>query len=135
MKEKEIMGILRKNARQNLSAIARKAGVPRHCAAMALKRCNKYITKYTIIPDFRALGFEVHAIFFLAPKNRKLMEYLKSSYNVNSLFTAAGPYPVVAFAIFRGMHRFYRFDAELGKLCNAKRVNFVVGEVKQEDAW
>lgn len=134
MKEKEILRILRKDARQSLSAIARRAGVPRHCTARALRRCNKYIRKYTIIPDFRALGFEVHAVFFLAPKSRKLMQYLESGYNVNSLFTAAGPYPVIVFAIFREMHGFYRLDRELGKLCNAKRAHFIVSEVKQEDA-
>lgn len=134
MNEKEILKILRKNARQNLSKIARKAGIPRHCAARSLKNCNKYIKKYTTFPDFRALGFEVHTIFFISPKNRRLMQHLESSYNVNSLFTAAGPYPVIAFAIFRDMRGFYRFDSELGKLCSAKRVNFIVNEVKQEDA-
>ncbi|MBU2638709.1 MAG: hypothetical protein KJ955_07075 [Nanoarchaeota archaeon] len=134
MKEKEIIKLLRKDARQSLAAIARKAGMPRHCAARALRKCNKYIKKYTIIPDFRAMGFEVHAMFFLAPKSRKLMQYLDSSYNVNALFTAAGPYPVIVFAIFREMHGFYMFDKELGKLCNAKRVNFIVDEVKQENA-
>lgn len=76
----------------------------------------------------------MHALFLLEPRTIRLIKFLKHDLNVNSVFGARGNYSVIAYAIFRDMSKFADFDERVSRLCEGKRIHFIVEEVKQEDA-
>jgi len=132
--ENEVVRELRRDPRQRLSGIASKLGMSRQTAMRALKRAEAKMLKYTTLPDFKALGFEVHALMLFHPKSRRLLSFLKKSRNTNSLAVSSGRFAVMATAIFRNMGAYYEFEEQAARLCSSKRTHFIVEEVKQEDA-
>ena len=132
--DNEVIRELRNDPRQRLTEIARKLSISRQSAMRSLKRVEGYVVKYTTIPDFRALGFEVYAVMLFHPKSRRLLSFLKKSQNINSLAVSSGQFAVIATAIFRNMKSYSEFEDRAAELCTSKRTHFIVEEVKQEDA-
>lgn len=135
MQEKQIIGMLRKDARLTMSKAAFSLNCSQHSVSKPFRRAIRQCSRFTIIPDFRQLGFEIHAIFLLKPRTIRLVRFLKQDLSVNSLFGARGEYPLIAFALFRNMRKFADFDDNVSRYCRAKRIHFIVEEVKQEDAF
>ncbi|MDI6738039.1 MAG: winged helix-turn-helix domain-containing protein [Nanoarchaeota archaeon] len=135
MHEKEIMNMLRKDARLTMRQAASSLGYSRHAVSKVFRRALRQAGRFTIIPDFRQMGFEIHVLFLLEPRTIRLVKFLKQDLNVNSVFGCRGSYSLMAYAIFRNMRQFADFDDRVSRLCARKRIHFIVEEVKQEDAF
>ncbi|MDD4877804.1 MAG: Lrp/AsnC family transcriptional regulator [Candidatus Nanoarchaeia archaeon] len=135
MREREIMNLLRQDARLTIRQAASSLGESRHSAARAFRRALRKAGRFTIILDFRQMGFEIHALFLLEPRTIRLVKFLKQNASVNSVFGCRGNYSLMVYAIFRNMRRFADFDDRVSRLCTGKRIHFIVEEVKQEDAF
>lgn len=132
--QEKVLRLLRKDAGCSMKRIALLTNASRDSVKRAFIKARKNVKKFTVLPDFRKMGFEVHAMFLLEPRTIRLIKFLKQDLNVNSVFGARGDYSVVAYAIFRNMNKFAEFDEKVSRLCEGKRIHFIVEEVKQEDA-
>ncbi|MFH1065793.1 MAG: Lrp/AsnC family transcriptional regulator [Nanoarchaeota archaeon] len=132
--QEKVLRLLRKDAGCSMKRMALSTNASRDSVRRAFIGARKNVKKFTILPDFRKLGFEVHAMFLLEPRTIRLIKFLKRDLNVNSVFGARGDYSVIAYAIFRDMNKFADFDERVSRLCEGKRIHFIVEEVKQEDA-
>lgn len=135
MHEKEIMKLLRKDARLTMKQATLSLGYSRHAISKPFYRALRQVSRFTIIADFRKMGFEIHVLFLLEPRTIRLVKFLKLDFNVNSIFGCRGNYSLMAYAIFRNMRQFADFDDRVSRLCAGKRIHFIVEEVKQEDAF
>ncbi len=140
MNEKEIRLItqFRKNARQPLTKISRKTGIPVSTIFDRLKQYEgNIITKHTALLNFRGLGYDLRVNFLLAIENgekEKLLNFLLTSYSTNSIFKVNNQYDFLVECIFKNMKEFQEFsDSMLQYQITAKEEYFVLEELKKEE--
>lgn len=137
-KEMRLITQFRKNARQPLTKISRKTGIPVSTIFDRLKQYEgSLITKHTALLNFRELGYDLRVNFLLAVDNEekeKLLNFLITSYSTNSIFRVNNQYDFLVECIFKNMKDFQEFnDSMLQYQINAKEEYFVLEELKKED--
>ncbi|MBN2053067.1 Lrp/AsnC family transcriptional regulator [Candidatus Woesearchaeota archaeon] len=140
MKKSDLLflSFLRENARQTLTVISKRTGIPISTLYEKLKHHEKeLITKHTTLIDFNKLGYSSRANIMLstAKDNRDgLRSYLKEHPRVNSLFKINNGYDFMAEGVFTNVKELEDFLEELEDkfAIQDKKVFYLVEEVKRE---
>jgi len=114
-KDRMILGELRRNARTPLAHISRKNQIPLTTVFNKVKRFeNDFIVKHTSFIDFSKLGHFLRVNFILKSKDKKeLLNHLKSSRKVNSIYKINNNYDFLVECIFRNMGELEEFSENL----------------------
>ena len=141
MQEKELnlLAELRKDARCNVTKIARRIRSPVSTVHDRLKKLqHRLVTKYTCLLDFRKLGFNTraHLIIRLAKKEERsaIKEHLVKQQNVNSVYKINNGYDYLAEVVFKTVQELEAFleTLELEVGVTDKAVYFIIDEVARE---
>jgi len=138
-KDKQIIEMLKKNARISYTEIARRLGLS---DVAVLKRVRKLeqagiIKKYTIVLDPKKLGYNTISITGLdvEPENLfKVLEYLKEKEYVKYLAITSGDHSIIAIIWAKNSTEMAHIHDMLAKLPGVKRVcPAIVLDVLKED--
>lgn len=137
-KDVEIVAHLRLNARKNITAIARRTGIP---ATTIYDKVRQYeqgiIKRHVALLDFPKLGLQAKAhISMKAKKGSKdsLQEHLMKHPNVNSLYRVNFGSDFMAEVVFRNIAEVEDFAEKLEKEHSAKVQIFSIIEELQREA-
>jgi len=138
MKEKElqVLRVLRNNARETLTHISRKTGVP---ISTLFDRLNEYrdklIIKHTCLIDYTKLGYDlrVHMLLKVLKERERFEAYMTEHYLVNSVFRINNGYDYLVEAVFQNMRELTEFVQALERF-NVKEHKefFVLEDLKRE---
>lgn len=129
---------LRKNARETLTNMSKKVGIPISTIFDKLKYYQgSAIKKHTSLVDFSKLGFSTRAIMILkARKNEreKLRDYLEKHQNVNTISKINNGYDFILDVIFRNLKEMEEFGELLEEKFKVKnKQNFyIIEDIKRE---
>ena len=139
MNKKDLLIIthLRKNARETLTNLSKKTGIPISTIYENLKR-NKVIDKHTCLLDFNKLGFNTIAkILFKVNKDSReeLQEYLAKHQNTNNVYKINNGYDYLVESVFKNIKDVQDFleTVEEKYPIEEKEVYYVIEEVKREE--
>lgn len=134
----QLIALLRKNCRTSLTALSKKVKVA-HTTIFDRLRSKKYsfITRKTILLDFAKLDFFAHAFVLLAVNNKDkeaLLNCLRKSMNVNSLFKINNGWDVLIECVFNDMPELEKFLEHLDAKfrINQKQVHYVIEVINRE---
>ncbi|MGB9748689.1 MAG: Lrp/AsnC family transcriptional regulator [Candidatus Woesearchaeota archaeon] len=135
-----IISNLRRDARQPLTAISKQLRIPVSTLYEKIRELEgSVIKKYTAIPNYEKLGFNLRIIYFLSFKekheeNEKLRVFLINHHNVNSVFRISGDYNFVVDCIFRSVQEMHDFAMEIERFeIEKKKICYVMNELKVEN--
>lgn len=136
-KEVLIMAHLRKNARQRLTQISRKTGIPVSTIFDAIK-ATTLVKKYTALLDFPKLGFTTKAMMLIkANKDSKeaLREHLVKHANINSIYRINNGYDFLIEGIFKNMVELEEFVEKLEERfgIKTKELHYILEDIKREE--
>jgi DNA-binding Lrp family transcriptional regulator len=136
-KELTIMAHLRENARQKLTEISRKTGIPISTIYDKLQRKNSVILRHTSLINFEKLGYNTRASIVIkaAPKDRvALRTFMMKDHRINSLFRINNGYDFLAEGIFTSIKDAEDYFDTLEKKFSIEKRDayFIVGDVKRE---
>ncbi len=133
-----LIASLRKNARETLTSMSKKVGMPVSTIFDKLK-CfqGKQIKKHTSLVDFAKLGFGTRAVMILkARKNErdKLREFLEKCHNINTISRINNGYDFIADVIFRNLKEMEEFGEKIEEKFKIKnKQNFyIIEDIKRE---
>jgi DNA-binding Lrp family transcriptional regulator len=138
-KDKIIFNHLRKNARINLTDIAKITGIPASTIYDRVRSNEKCIVKkHTTLLDFAKLGYNAKAKIALKvnPEDRKrLFDFLSTCKNVNSMYRINYGYDFLVEVIFPGIVDVEDFinSIESNFKIKEKHVFNVIDEIKREE--
>ena len=139
MNEKNLLIIshLRKNARETLTNLSKKTGIPISTIHENLKR-NEVIDKHTCLLDFAKLGFNtrVNILFKVNKESRSaLQEYLAKHQNMNNVYKINNGYDYLVESVFKNIKDVQDFleTVEEKYPLERKEVYYVIEEVKREE--
>jgi DNA-binding Lrp family transcriptional regulator len=139
MDEKEllIISMLRKNARDSITNIAKKTGIPASTVFDKIRKCEKNaIKKHTSLVDFQKLGYSCWAkiILKVAKEDReRLKAFALENKNVNSLFEINQDYDFIIETVHKNSNELKLFLESLeGFKIKEKQVHTITGELKRE---
>ena len=138
MNELLLIASLRKNARETLTSMSKKVGMPVSTIFDKLK-CfqGKQIKKHTSLVDFSKLGFGTRAVMILkARKNErdKLREFLEKSHNINTISRINNGYDFIVDVIFKNLKDMEEFGEKIEEKFKIKnKQNFyIIEDIKRE---
>ena len=122
--ERKLLSELMKNSRTSDRKLARVIGTSQPTVTRMRRKLEKdgYIREYTVIPDFRKLGYEILAVTFFRYKTRFDAEKIKKAKKILSESFEKGPFEIVMAergmgcgynALMISVHRDYRSFMEL----------------------
>ena len=131
-----IINHLRNNARETLTNLSKKTGIPISTIYENLKR-NEVIVKHTCLLDFTKLGFNTRAkILFKVNKESRgaLQEYLEKHQNMNNVYKINNGYDYLVESLFKNIKDLQDFIeiVEEKYPIEEKEVYYVIEEVKRE---
>jgi DNA-binding Lrp family transcriptional regulator len=138
MKEKElqVLRALRNNARETLTRISKRTGVP---ISTLFDRLNEYrervIIKHTCLIDYTKLGYDlrVHLLIRVAKERERFETYITDHFLVNSVFRINNGYDYLVEAVFRNMRELTDFVQALEKYnIRDHKEFFVLEDLKRE---
>ena len=105
-KDLELIGHLRKNARIKVTDLAKKVNIPATTIYEKIRKHEKkgIILKHVAHVDFEKFGYTINIYFAIRVRHEykeKLMHYLLSHKNINSLFKIDFEYDFLGSAYFR----------------------------------
>lgn len=132
----KIMSALRQDARQTLTKISEKTGIPISTIYDRIKTHeNGVIKKHTSILDFPKIGYNIRLNVFARANNReKFLEFISRNKNVNSVFRIDGEYDYMIDCIFKDMKQMKSFLEELERAgVENHKVNYIIDEIIREN--
>ena len=122
--EWKVLSELMKNAKLSDRDVARKIGSSQPTVTRARKKLEKggYIREYTVIPNFRKLGYEILAVTLFKYKKRFNAEKIKKAKKILGESFKEGPFEIIMAergmgggynAIMMSIHRNYQSFMEL----------------------
>ncbi len=140
MKKKDLMFLsyLRQNARETLTKISRKTGVPISTLYDKLKAQEKeFIPKHTTLIDFTKLGYLCRANITLKvdiEQREEVKKYLMCQESVNSLFKINNGYDFLVEGIFEHVKELEDFIElmETKFKITEKQVYYIIDEIQRE---
>lgn len=104
----EILQALRRNARASVREIARQVGRSPSVVLSRLRRLEHrgIIKGYTVLVDYRRLGYEVYALTLLQVEGAHIAEVeraLALEPNVRAVYDITGEYDVAVISVFRSV--------------------------------
>ena len=133
-----MISILRNDSRTSLTDISKKTNVPISTLFDRLQGYRKHLVRrFTILPDFAALGFHTRATIILKVRREDkdaLRKYLLEHMNVNSLFKINNGYDFMMDCVFRSILELEDFISSLEEQFRVKSVSmfYVLEEIAQE---
>ena len=99
-KDRQLLSVLRANARSSLTDIAKKLGVSRSTAQKRLERLehNQVISGYTVVMSSAYLDQEVRAHVSVTVQPRKTASIIASMKNIDevrSIYSVSGPFDLI----------------------------------------
>jgi DNA-binding Lrp family transcriptional regulator len=132
-----LLNELRENSRESLTRLSKKTGIPISTIYDKLKEFNQsYITKHTILVDFRKLGYALRVSFLIkTSKHNKeqVKDFLKTSATVNNMYKINSGFDFVVECVFKDLDELDHFERRLEdfELEKIERF-FILEEIKRE---
>lgn len=133
--KRQILNILRKNARQKKSEISRQAKIPASSVSAAMKSMENALgLRYKPIIDCRKIGHSTRAIFIIRLNDMGLVDFLSDHESINTMYRTSGDRILFVEAIFSGMKEMADFAEEISQ-AGAKIVKefHVIEDLKREE--
>ncbi len=136
-KEYLVLSLLRKDARDNLTRISRKTGIPVSTLFEKLKKYEQHIiTKHTSLLDFSTLGFNLRVQLVIKASKadrERLQQFLVKTPTVNNLYRVTNGSDFIVEAIFKDMTQFQDFTDQLDEYSiKAKQQYYILEDLKRE---
>jgi DNA-binding Lrp family transcriptional regulator len=136
--EIKMLKLLRKNARESLTSISRKTGIPTSTVFMKLADQEKsVITKHTSLLNFQNLGYNYWSKFAvkLKEENSDFEKYLMEHESVNSVYEINSGFNYLVETIHRNIKQYSDFMRELeSKFDIEEKKEFqIIEDLKRED--
>ncbi len=137
-KDKLLISLLRENARESLTSMSKKTGIPISTLFDRLKLNEKSIIKrHVSLINFEKLGYGTTATILIKARSatkEKLLSYLKVHPNVNSVYRINNGYDFLIEVVFKNIRELQNFIdyLETEFKISGKKVNFIIEEVKKE---
>jgi DNA-binding Lrp family transcriptional regulator len=140
MKEKELQIVrhLRNNARETLTRLSKKTGVP---ISTLFDKLNQYrenfIVRHTCLIDYTKLGFDLRVqLLVKVSKEREVFEkFIMGHFHVNSVWKISNGYDYLVEGVFRNMKDFTEFLQHLERFSIKDRKEFYVLEDLKREAF
>ncbi|MEK6904594.1 MAG: Lrp/AsnC family transcriptional regulator [Nanoarchaeota archaeon] len=138
-KDLVILASLRKNARESLTTISRKTGIPVSTIFDKLKNnINNLVQRHTSLLNFNEMGYSTRITMTLRVKKNekeKAREFLLKNRFVNSAYKINNGYDFLIEAIFRNMSEVEAFieQMESSFKVNEMKIFYIIDEIKRED--
>ncbi|MEM2121844.1 MAG: Lrp/AsnC family transcriptional regulator [Candidatus Woesearchaeota archaeon] len=130
---------LRKNARETLTKLSKKTGIPISTIFDRLKlQEGNLIRKHCALIDFQKIGYSIRANILLKvnPEHRnKLLEHLQKNLHVNTLLRINNNFDFLVEVIFKTLNEAENFINKLEEeyRIEEKKVFYVIDEIKREE--
>ncbi len=136
-KDLQILSRLRSNARESLTIMSKKTGIPISTIYDKLKQ-QEAIKRYTALLDFSQLGYNTHALISLKVDREKkelLKNHLMLHPSVNSCYKINCGFDFLIECFFRNLKEMDRFLDKLEKeYCTEEaRIQYLIDELKKEE--
>lgn len=136
-KELTVMHQLRTNARETLTRMSRKTGIPVSTIYEWLKGFEEdIITKHTCLLNFRELGYDLRVTMLIkTPGNKKddIESFLKSHHRVNTVYRINNGFDYLAEVLFESMAELQVFlDAIDKRGISARQEYYILDEICKE---
>lgn len=134
-----VLSNLRQNARETLTRMSRKTGIPVSTLFDKIKlRMNGIIMKHTCLIDFTKLGYKTRANILIRVKKEQrevFKDYVLKENSINSAYKVNNGYDLLLEGIFRDIEDIESFFERLEKDFDieAKEVYYVINEIKKEE--
>jgi DNA-binding Lrp family transcriptional regulator len=139
MKPKELTVVrqLRSNARETLTKMSRKTGIPVSTIYEWLKGFeDNVITKHTCLLDFRQLGYDLRVTMLVkTPGDIKqdIQRFLQTHHRVNTVYRINNGYDFLAEVLFRTMAELQEFLDTLDlKGITERKEYYILDEISRE---
>ncbi len=133
----KILEVLKANARASLRDIAKAIGKSPSLIHSRLRRLEKIgvVKGYTVLVDYRMLGYEVYALTLLQVEGGHIADVeklLATEPNVRAVFDITGEYDVAILAVFSSVSELDKFIKKMLKVPYIKRsvTNLILRVVK-----
>ena len=133
-----IISHLRKNAREKLTTISKKTGIPVSTIFSKIKdKYNHIIQKSTVILNLSKIGYEINLkiiVKTIKEQKENLKQYLMIHQNVNSLYKINNGYDFMIECYFKNMREANDFLEHLSEeyAVKTKQEYFMLEELKRE---
>ncbi len=131
-----LLTLLRANARQSISELARKTKMPVSTVFDRIrKHGNSYIQKHVTMLNFPMLGFNARAHIMLKARDKdELLTHLLKNPNVNTIYKINNGFDFIIECIFQGITELENFieNLEVRSLIKNKDVHYIIEDVKKE---
>ncbi|MEA3515257.1 MAG: Lrp/AsnC family transcriptional regulator [Nanoarchaeota archaeon] len=137
-KDMMILSSLRKDARMNLTKMARKTGIPVSTIFDKIKGYKgNLVTKHTTLINFDLIGYNTRAKVILKVKKEDktaMKGYLFKNQNVNSFYRVNNGYDFMFEAVFRNLKETEEFIEAIEEKFGIieKQVFYITEDVKRE---
>ena len=138
MNKKELLVIthLRQNARETLTRLSKKTGIPVSTIFDQLKRTD-VINKHTCLLNFSTLGFNTRANILLKVnrEDRELVkDYLANNNNINTVYKTNNGFDFIIEGIFKHIKNLEDFMEILEEKfpIKSKQVFYIIDDIKRE---
>lgn len=136
-KQKDIVlfSALRKDSRMSLTNISKETRIPVSTVYEKLRNyAGNVIQKYTVLLDFRKLGYSIRITVVLKAMQRdRIMEFLQGNVHVNNAYRINNGYDVMCEGIFKDIHSAESFIQSLEEYGVSKmEVFYILDDVKRE---
>ena len=137
-KELEVLRALRENARETLTTISRRTGIP---VSTLFDRLSEYkqkvIIKHTCLIDYTKLGYDLRVqLLIRMAKDKDVFEkFITNHLHVNTVYKINNGYDYLVEAVFRNMKDFTEFVQSLDKFPIKERKEFYILEDLKREAF
>lgn len=137
-KELEVLRALRENARETLTTISRRTGIP---VSTLFDRLGEYkqklIIKHTCLLDYTKLGYDlrVQLLVRLSKGKEEFEQFMVQHLHVNTVYRINNGYDYLVEAVFRNMKDFTQFVQSLERFSIKERKEFYVLEDLKREAF
>ncbi len=135
-KELEVLRALRQNARETLTTISRKTGIPVSTLFDRLAEYKQHlIIKHTCLIDYTKLGYDlrVQLLVRLIKGKEDFEKYMVEHLHVNTVYRINNGYDYLVEAVFKNMKDFTTFTQSLERFAIKERKEFyVLEDIKRE---
>lgn len=136
--DKKVLQQLRTNARDSITNISKRTGIPTSTVFLKIKdHENSVIKKHTSLLDYSRLGFnqwQEIAIKLAEDCNREFEQYLLEHENVNTVYQINGGYDYIIETVHRNIREYLDFVKEMeSKFKIAEKEEFqIINDLKRE---
>jgi len=139
-KDKEIIRLLRKGKRENISAIARELGMPVTTVADKIRKIeSRYITKRASLLDYSSIGYNSNQFVALKIKGdasrTALLDFLKKQRCVNSIYAVNSDFHFLVELVFSNHFGFVQWIDELKRSFQLETVSFHVLKTEEKERF